>query len=47
MPAKVREAVELGELNALIGQQARFGRWVTQKNEYELSTFFILQSASA
>jgi hypothetical protein len=29
---KVREAAELGELNALIEQQARFGRIVTQKN---------------
>ena len=29
---KVREAAELGELNALIEQQARFGRLVTQKN---------------
>ena len=31
--AKVREAVELGELDALIEQQARFGRRVTQKNK--------------
>ena len=30
---KVREAVELGELDALIEQQARFGRRVTQKNK--------------
>ena len=29
---KVREAAELGELDALIEQQARFGRRVTQKN---------------
>ena len=31
--AKVREAVELGELDALIEQQAPFGRRVTQKNK--------------
>ena len=30
---KVREAVDLGELDALIEQQAQFGRRVTQKNE--------------
>ena len=30
--AKVREAAEHGELDALIEQQARFGRRVTQKN---------------
>jgi hypothetical protein len=30
---KVREAAELGELDALIEQQARFGRRVTQKNK--------------
>ena len=30
--AKVREAAELGELDALIEQQAQFGRRVTQKN---------------
>jgi len=30
--AKVREAAELGELDALIEQQARFGRRETQKN---------------
>jgi hypothetical protein len=29
---KVREAAELGELDALIEQQAQFGRRVTQKN---------------
>ena len=28
----VREAVELGELDALIEKQAQFGRRVTQKN---------------
>ncbi len=33
MLAKVREAAELGELDALIEQQAQFGRRVTQKNE--------------
>ena len=31
--AKVREAVELGELDAVIEQQARFGRRVTQKKK--------------
>ena len=31
--AKVREAAELGELDALIKQQAQFGRRVTQKNK--------------
>ena len=31
--AKVRDAVELGELDALIEVQARFGRRVTQKNK--------------
>mgnify|MGYP003686101853 FL=1 len=31
MLAKVREAAELGELDALIEQQAQFGRRVTQK----------------
>ena len=30
---KVREATELGELDALIEQQAQFGRRVTQKNK--------------
>ena len=30
---KVRDAVELGELDAAIEQQARFGRRVTQKNK--------------
>ena len=30
---KVREAAELGELDALIEQQAKFGRRVTQKNK--------------
>ena len=29
---KVREAAELGELDALIEVQAQFGRRVTQKN---------------
>ena len=31
--AKVREAAELGELDALIEKQAQFGRRVTQKNK--------------
>ena len=31
--AKVREAVELGELDALIEQQAQFGRRLTLKNK--------------
>ena len=31
--AKVREAVELGELDALMEQQVQFGRRVTQKNK--------------
>ena len=31
--AKVREAAERGELDALIEKQAQFGRRVTQKNE--------------
>ena len=30
---KVRDAVELGELDALIEAQAQFGRRVTQKNK--------------
>jgi hypothetical protein len=30
---KVRDAVELGELDAVIEQQARFGRRVTAKNK--------------
>ena len=30
---KLREAVELGELDALIEKQAQFGRRVTQKNK--------------
>ena len=30
--AKVREAAEQGELDALIEKQAQFGRRVTQKN---------------
>jgi len=30
--AKVREAAELGELDALIEKQAHYGRRVTQKN---------------
>ena len=31
--AKVREAAELGELDALIEKKAQFGRRVTQKNK--------------
>ena len=31
--AKVREAVELGELDALIEKPAQFGRRVTKKNK--------------
>ena len=31
--ANVREAAELGELDALIQQQAQFGRRVTEKNK--------------
>ena len=31
--AKVREAADLGELDALIEKQAQFGRRVTQKNQ--------------
>ena len=30
---KVRDAVELGELDAVIEQQAQFGRRVTQKSK--------------
>ena len=52
---KIREAADLGELDALIEQQAQFGRRVTQKkkwtneqkNVYGLSTFFVLHCASA
>ena len=33
MLAKVRDAVEAGELDALIEKQAQFGRRVTQKNK--------------
>ena len=32
--AKVREAAELGELDALIEKQAQFGRVVTQKSKW-------------
>ena len=32
--AKVREAAENGELDALIEKQAQFGRRVTQKNKW-------------
>ena len=32
--AKVREAAELSELDALIEKQAQFGRRVTQKNKW-------------
>jgi predicted RNA-binding protein len=31
--AKVREAAENGELDALVEQQAQFGRRVTEKNK--------------
>ena len=34
--AKVREAAELGELDALIEKQAQFGRRVTQKNKWQV-----------
>ena len=34
--AKVREAVENGELDTLIEQQAKFGRRVTQKNKLQV-----------
>ena len=34
--AKVREAAEYGELDALIEQQAQFGRGVTQKNKWQV-----------
>lgn len=34
---KVRDAAELGELDALIEQQERFGRRVTQKNKSHCS----------
>ena len=34
MLAKVREAAELGELDALIEQQAQFGRRLTLKNKW-------------
>ena len=44
---KVREAADLGEMDALIEKQAQFGRRVTQKNVYGLSTFFVLHCASA
>ena len=51
---KVREAVELGELDVLIEQQAQFGRRLTLKNKwtnekknvYGLSTFFVVQSVT-
>ena len=33
MLAKVREAAELGELDALIEKQAQFGRRVSQKSK--------------
>ena len=52
---KVREAAELGELDAVIEKQAHYGRRVTQKNKwtkeqknvYGLSTFFVVQCVSA
>ena len=48
---KVREAAELGELDALIEQQEQYGRRMTQKNKwtneqkevYGLSAFFVVQ----
>jgi hypothetical protein len=51
---KVREAAELGELDALIEQQAQFGRRLTLKNKwtnvkknvYGLNKFFVVQCAS-
>ena len=51
---KVREAAELGELDALIEQQEQYGRRMTQKNKwtneqkevYGLSAFFVVQCAA-
>ena len=43
--AKVREAAELGELDALIEKQARFGRRVTQKNKWTREQKNVLVSA--
>ena len=45
---KLREAAELGELDALVEQQEQYGRRMTQKtNEqkkvYGLSAFFVVQ----
>ena len=37
-PCKVREAAELGELDALIEQQAQFGRRVTRKEQVNKRT---------
>ena len=43
--AKVREAAELGELDALIEQQVQFGRRVTQKNKWTNEQKNVLVSA--
>ena len=43
--AKVREAAELGELDALIEKQAQFGRRVTQKNKWTNEQKNVLVSA--
>ena len=42
---KVRDAVELGELDAVIEQQARFGRRVTAKNKWTREQKGVLVSA--
>ena len=54
MLIRVREAVELGNLDTLIQQQALFDRRLTlkkseyeeQKNVYGLSAFLVVQCAS-
>ena len=43
--AKVREAAELGELDALIEKQAQFGRRVTQKNKWTNEQKYVFVSA--
>ena len=43
--AKVREAAELGELDAVIEKQAQFGRRATQKNKWTNEQKNVLVSA--
>ena len=45
--AKVREAAEHGELDALIEKQAQFGRRVTQKNKSTERTCLVKACSSS